>query len=255
MLGISEIPRPLLYVGTDHPSMVEHLSRAMVSFNVLEHRRSDFTAHKWIMDSGAFTRITNGRDHLPVEDYAQCATRWAECGTLEAVVGQDYMCEPFMLKLTGLTVHDHQRMTTERWLSLRRLVPTLYVMPVLQGYTPAEYVDHLGALAPHLPSGSWVGVGSVCKRNANPDAISTILTSLLQVRPDLRLHGFGVKVTALKRADIMARFWSVDSMAWSFAARIEGRDQHSGAEMLEWEARTNSINPHASQMAMPLLQQ
>ena len=120
----------------------------MLSLNRIEHRTSDFRVNNWILDSGAFTRIASSRGHLPVEDYARQAARWASCGTLDAVVTQDYMCEPHILDLTGLTVPQHQQLSTENFLALRELVPHLYVMPVIQGYTPEEYADHVNVIYP-----------------------------------------------------------------------------------------------------------
>ena len=55
-----------------------------------------------------------------------------------------------------------------------------------------------------LTPGQWVGVGSVCKRNGNPDQIEDILLAIKAQRPDLRLHGFGIKLEALKSSTVRA---------------------------------------------------
>lgn len=39
---------------------------------------------------------------------------------------------------------------------------------------------------------------------------------------DLRLHGFGVKTTALRNSYVMGALHTADSMAWSFGARMNG---------------------------------
>ena len=49
-------------------------------------------------------------------------------------------------------------------------------------------------------------------------------------RPDLRLHGFGLKTTALGSGVVRGLLYSADSMAWSFAARKAGRDANSWRE-------------------------
>jgi hypothetical protein len=77
-----------------------------------------------------------------------------------------------------------------------------------------------------LKHGQWVGVGSVCKRNGNPDAIGDVLLAIKRERPDLRLHGFGIKVSALKRGTVRALLHSSDSMAWSLAGHKQRRDEH-----------------------------
>ena len=55
------IKRPQFFVGLFGVSDVQYFERAMVSINRLERRKSDFVAHDWLLDSGAFTRITTGR--------------------------------------------------------------------------------------------------------------------------------------------------------------------------------------------------
>ena len=110
---------------------------------------------------------------------------------------QDYMCEPFMLAKTGLTVLDHQRLTIERYDALVDELDRLFdgvvpfkVLPVLQGFTIADYLRHIDMYGDRLTLGMWVGVGSVCKRQGRPAVIEDLLCAIKEVRPDLRLHGF-----------------------------------------------------------------
>jgi hypothetical protein len=140
------------------------------------------------------------------------------------------MCEPFMLDRTGLTVADHQRLTIERYDALWPEGLPFPIMPVLQGYDPQEYVAHVRAYGDRLTPGMWVGVGSVCKRNGSPEAIVEVLAAIKAVRPDLRIHGFGVKLTSLMHPGVREMLYSADSMAWSFAARKQGRDGNSWRE-------------------------
>lgn len=49
-------------------------------------------------------------------------------------------------------------------------------------------------------------------------------TAIKGVRPDLRIHAFGVKLTALSNTYARENLESSDSMAWSFGARREGKD-------------------------------
>jgi len=84
------------------------------------------------------------------------------------------MRERFILQKTGLTIDDHQNITVERYSRLIDLT-NVYVMPVLQGYSPESYAAHVDRYGELLTPGQWVGVGSVCKRNGNPDQIEDIL--------------------------------------------------------------------------------
>lgn len=76
-----------------------------------------------------------------------------------------------MLEKTGLTITDHQRLTIERYDELLRCDTGVYIMPVLQGYAPKDYVSHVRQYGYRLAQGAWVGVGSVCKRNGDIRAI------------------------------------------------------------------------------------
>ena len=229
--------------------MAEHIPRAMISVNRLLRRRSPFGASDWIMDSGAFSRITGGRGHLPVGEYAAEIRRWRECGNLQAAVAQDWMCEPFVLAVTRLTVRQHQEASTRNYLELREaLGGEVHVMPVIQGFEPGEYAEHTRDLSAHLEEGCWAGVGSVCRRQGRPLEVARVLSAILSVRPDLRLHGFGIKATALGDASVALRLHSADSMAWSLAARRERyRDapqaRNSVQACLDWLERTQAIRP------------
>src|SRR5262249_2203154 len=132
---------------------------------------------------------------------------------------------------TGLTVEDHQFRTIERYDALVQLVRCVYLMPVLQGYTGYDYLRHLEQYGDRLGRGAYVGVGSVCKRTTHVLSIERILFAIKLERPDLRLHGFGLKSTALGSALVRDALYSADSMAWSFAAR---REEHHGKRRNDW---------------------
>lgn len=225
------------YVGTHMVNHAKELRYAMISVNRLIHRKSDFQAHHWIMDSAAFTRITTHGEHHPVYFYADQIHRWSKCGLLDAAVSQDFMCEPFVLNKTGMTVDEHQSLTIERYVKLKSKVKNVYLMPVLQGFNPSEYVEHIRQYGDLLEHGQWVGVGSVCKRNARVSSIHRVLGAIKQTRPDLKLHGFGLKLTALQDGFIRKCLFSADSMAWSFAARKNGRNASSITEAINFEKR------------------
>lgn len=219
------------FVGLHHPHVAGNFEAAFISVNTIRNRKSAFPVNEWIMDSGAFTTIAKHKGYpQPVSEYADQIRRWKHNGELLAAVSQDYMCEKYMLSLTGLTVEDHQRLTIERYDALIAEDTGVYIMPVLQGYSPGEYVRHIRQYGDRLKPGMWVGVGSVCKRNANIMAIWMVLDAIKDARPDLRLHGFGLKKTSLQEPIIRNLLESADSMAWSFAARREGRNANDWRE-------------------------
>jgi hypothetical protein len=231
------------FVGISEPAHAKHFSASFISVNRLRRRKRDFMAGDWIMDCAGFTELSRFGEyrHSP-QDYAEEIKRWKRCGNLLAAVSQDYMCEPFMLAKTGLTVADHQRLTIERYRQLVAADPGVYIMPVLQGYAPAEYVSHIRQYGELLMPGMWVGVGSVCKRNANPYLVLEVIMAIHDERPDLRLHGFGLKMTALSNPWIVEELYTADSMAWNYAARKQGRDNNDYREALGFERRVNAVS-------------
>lgn len=220
------------FVGLHQPSDAKNFGAAMISVNRLKKRVSQFPVGDWMMDSGAFTTIlTHGGYPEGVEVYAAHIRRWANNGNLLCAVAQDYMCEPFMVAKTGLSVAEHQRLTVERYDALLACdTGGVYIMPVLQGFTPEDYVRHIEMYGDRLKPGMWVGVGSVCKRNGDPKAIEAVLYAIKSARPDLQLHGFGLKTTALRSGFVRACLATADSMAWSFAARRQGRNANDWRE-------------------------
>ncbi|MCK1367800.1 hypothetical protein [Bradyrhizobium sp. 62] len=227
------------FTGLHQPSDAQHFDAAFISVHRLRNRKSGFKVGDWIMDSGAFSTIMKhaGYPH-PVSEYAEQVKRWSTNGNLLAAVAQDYMCEEHMLKITGMTIDQHQGLTVERYDALVACdVGGVTIIPVLQGYAPSDYVKHIRMYGARLKPGMWVGVGSVCKRNGDISAIEGVLLAVHKERPDLLLHGFGLKTTALSSGLVQKLLHTADSMAWSYAARIEGRNANDWKEAKAWTAR------------------
>lgn len=236
------------FVGLHQPSDAQHFDAAFISVNRLRKRKSFFQVKDWIMDSGAFTEVVkHGGYRYSVAEYASHIKRFKTCGNLLAAVTQDFMCEPFVLEMTGKTVAEHQQMTVDRYDALLAENTGVYIIPVLQGYAPEEYVDHLRLYGDRIKPNMWVGVGSICKRNANVKSIEGVLLTIKRERPDLRLHGFGVKTTALSSGLVRELLHTADSMAWSFAARLNGGNSN------DWrEAASFATNIDVMQVQHPL---
>jgi hypothetical protein len=244
----------IFYLGVHKPWHAAMLPRAFMSVNVLRRRRKPVNCPDVIVDSGAFTELAQyGRYRHSVADYAADLRRLASVVTIKAAVAQDYMCEPFMLAKTGLELADHQRLTIERYDDLLAERLPFPIMAVLQGYEPADYVRHLEAYGDRLELGQWVGVGSVCKRNGHPRQVLAVLEAIARRRPDLRLHGFGIKKTALEHEGVRALLFSADSMAWSYSARRQGRNPNDAAEAVAYGAAIESVLARPSQPWQPSL--
>lgn len=236
------------FVGLHQLSDAQHFDRAFISVNRLLRRKSAFKCGKWIMDSGAFGQLYKSGDHMPIEEYAKMINKFNENGDLLAVVAQDYVCEPDILRLTGRTVREHQILTIEKYVALKAAT-SVYVMPVIQGYEPEEYAQHVRDYGDLLEEGMYVGVGTLVKRSVTPYIIIDILRAIKRVRPDLRLHGFGIKLASLRDEAVREMLESCDSMAWSFTARREGRDGNDWREAKTYEEKVNNVSEEGYQIS------
>lgn len=130
------------FTGLHQPSDARHFDAAFISVNRLRQRKGPMQARDWIMDSGAFTEVsTHGYYRTSVADYAAEVRRWATNGSgrLLAAVAQDWMCEPWIIARTGLSVLAHQQLTLSRYDALiREDTAGVYMLPVLQGFEPAD---------------------------------------------------------------------------------------------------------------------
>lgn len=171
------------------------------------------------IDSGGFSELSLfGRWVTPAPQYAREVQGWQrEIGTVRWAAAQDWMCEPWILAKTGLTVFEHQKRTVANYIELSELAPLVPWAPVLQGFVLEDYVQHLEmyrTAGVNLHRAPVVGVGSVCRRQ-HSDEVAAIFTRLAAT--GLKLHGFGLKIRGLlKVAPLLA---SADSLAWSFDAR------------------------------------
>jgi hypothetical protein len=209
------------YLGFHHPHQLAHAGVPLfVSHRRLREMKTLPRAiAPWALDSGGFTELTlHGRWTGSASDYARAVNRYRdEVGMLDWAAPRDWMCEPEMLKKTGLSVREHQRLTIESVLELRALGAP--VVPVLQGWSAGEYRDHVeqyDRAGIDLRCEPVVPVGTMCRRQ-NTTTAQILMREL--AHDGIRLHGLGFKATGLRGvADILV---SSDSMAWSYHARRE----------------------------------
>lgn len=240
-----------LYLGTHYVSWLGELDVPLF-VSAIRLRRFKLenlprARGRWALDSGGFTELsTHGRWTVSPEQYVAEVRAWSKrIGGLEWAAAQDWMCEPEILRKTGLTVEEHQRRTVANYLRLVELAPELPWVPVLQGWTAGDYdrcarmYEEAGVDLAALPR---VGIGSVCRRQNTTRAVCTIQDF---ARRGIRLHGFGFKLGGLQAdASLGGGLASADSLAWSFQARknrpLDGCAHKSCANCpryaLEWRA-------------------
>ena len=209
---------PLFYLGRDRPRWLADLDVPLFISrrNLYKRKELPCARVRWALDSGGFTEVHKGGWELAADEYVAEVQRYVnEIGNLDWAAPQDWMCEASALAATGLTVAEHQLRTTENFLELRQALGDI-VIPVLQGWERDDYLRHVDqylATGIQLEDEDLVGVGSICRRNAD-----SAIGAVLQCRQPLPLHAFGVKGAAFARY----RHWitSADSFAWSATARF-----------------------------------
>jgi hypothetical protein len=216
----------IFYLGVHRPNWLGTLDVPLfVSHRTLMNRRTfPRAAAPWALDSGGFTELsTFGEWRTTPEQYVTHAQRYFdEVGPFDFMAPQDWMCEPWITDKTGLTIDEHQKRTVANYLELRSLTD-LPVVPVVQGWERDHYlrcVDLYEAAGVNLGELDTVGLGTVCRRQDTTTAEDIVLA----LRP-LRIHGFGMKVTGLRRYGYLLA--SADSMAWSFGGRMRKPDLHT----------------------------
>ena len=185
----------------------------------------------WVCDSGGFTHLTrHGKWMRTAEQHAELVQELADrCPGLEWAAPQDWMCEPFVLAKTGLSMLEHQERTVENFLQLRELAPDIPWIPVLQGYLVDDYYkcwDLYHRAGVDLVAQDLVGVGSVCRRQ-NSNEIELLFYNLWLNK--FKTHGFGVKLRGLD--DYKEYIETADSTAWASNAKwakgpMCGSDSH-----------------------------
>jgi hypothetical protein len=206
------------YLGTHQPHW---LGKVSVPLFVSVVRLRDMKAWPraqgdWALDSGGFSELSlRGKWTVTPRQYAAEVCRaQSEIGRLDFAAIQDWMCEPFILAKTGLSIKQHQERTIDSYLELSALAPEVPWLPVIQGWAMADYWRHVDQYRKRGVELLYAGVGSVCRRQGTAEA-ETIMRTLTS--DGTRVHAFGFKKRGLAQcASILA---SADSMAWSYDAR------------------------------------
>lgn len=209
------------FLGAHHPDWLAKTDVPLfVSRRSLIKRKNlPIATCDWALDSGGFTELSlSGKWTMNARQYASEVRRLRDgIGRMAWAAPQDWMCEPAMVRRTGLTIEKHQELTVQNYLALRDIDPSLPIIPVLQGWSVGDYWHHVDA---YIDAGvplftlPLVGIGTVCRRQQTTSAQANI-TILKQ--SGIKLHGFGLKTTGLLA--VGQHLTSADSLAWSLNAR------------------------------------
>lgn len=267
------------YVGVK-PHLMAHTSvPVMVSDVNLRDRDKLPRANGPVrIDSEGFMQLQrHGRWIRTPAQYAGDVRRYQDWfGPLfHGAFAQDWMCEDAIIHGgtfkkqkfvgTGLSVKEHLHRTVGNYLDLMSIDDTLDIHPVIQGRRIPHYeycislYDKAGIDLRQLPV---VGIGSVCRIQATPEAVGIVRHVASIVGPG-RLHGFGIKTEGLREVgDVLG---GADSFAWGVDGmhtepgcdfrlpRSRGPHKHEGnclRFMLEW--RQDVIDAIGNRRPRPL---
>lgn len=209
------------YLGTHRPHWLEFSEIPLfISYRTLRLKKNlKPSTCSWALDSGGFSELSlYGKWTISPKEYAMNVRRYEnEIGNLDFAAIQDYMCEPFILEKTGLSISQHQYLTCASYLTLKNFNPDTNWLPVLQGWCLDDYLRHMDLYNKfniNLSKFKSVGVGSVCRRQSTNE-IFEVMKSLKESK--INIHGFGVKTDGIKKYKKYLK--SSDSLAWSYGAR------------------------------------
>jgi hypothetical protein len=184
----------------------------------------DFDGLDVALDSGGFVAMKRyGGFRWSVAQYQELAARMQPSWYAQ----MDYCCEPEIAPDRGEIVRriDKTVSTLEEGRAIARSMGMPEPMPVLQGWKAQDYTSGpiFGWRDRHWPA--LVGIGSVCRRHVHGEAgLLSIVRALDEKCPrHVQFHLFGVKSDALSilARELPERIASIDSMAWSVAAKWE----------------------------------
>lgn len=231
----------IFYLGTHKPHWLWRTTTPLFLSRrrLVERKALKPSFGPWALDSGGFTELQlHGHWTVSAKQYAQEAEEWVDrIGSMKWAAIQDWMCEPFMIEKTGLTIRHHQERTIASYLELTSLSQKVNFIPIIQGFAIDDYfhcVELYQSSGIDLTKADIVGVGSICRRQGTNEA-AEILNKLAGL--GLKIHGFGLKTAALTGPASKA-LASADSMAWSYGARykppLPGCPHKTCANCLKW---------------------
>lgn len=211
------------YIGVWTKKQVENLDypfiisiKTLLNSNFEEVLRNK---RDWMVDSGGFTELrSNGKYTFSIEEYLNEIERVEP----NYFFVMDWMCEPSILKKTGLSIREHQINTLKNYLRMKKEFNNRDINSklcgVIQGWKKEDYLRHIEMLKERNLITDLMGVGSICRRFADKEIIE-ILKAIKKELPNTKLHGFGVKKNILKYRITHNLLYSCDSMAWSYKVR------------------------------------
>ena len=200
---------------------VEEIGYPYVLVNFMtEKNKPPSCARVLFVDSGGFHSSLNSNRYTKTdEEYFRFV---AETGA-EFFALRDYPCEPQILEKHGLTVKDQISRTLEHHIKLLDMLDEYGVqaepVSVLQGWEVEDYMFCIDVFREHGLIDGYVGIGSLCRRNATSQIRKIILAVRDELKDSVKIHCFGTKLSVLNDIAVWRAIFSADSGAWDIHAR------------------------------------
>lgn len=203
------------YLGDSRFNWLHQHPKCMISYYELHKRKKDINAGDAaiMIDSGAFT-WSRKEEPFPVGpvEYAEKIERWSDCCDMVGCLPQD-----LIPGFGDHSIKECQEVTTQSYIDVRSaLHPEINVLPILHGEWPNDYATHVEMYGDIIKPNQWVSVGGIVKHSTNQQRLVSIFRAIHSVRPDLKLHGLGMKRGALKSDRIRKYLYTADSARWAF---------------------------------------
>ena len=191
----------------------------LINFATKKNKPPAYGPELFIDCGGFFSSLKSGRYTSSDQEYLEYVRKWQP----KAWALRDYPCEPQLLQLRGRSAQENVLRTVDHHRSLITLAEDQGLqdtaVPVLQGWTVEDYLYCLDRFRDEGLVRDYMAIGSVCRRGQIGQIVK-IVTAIRRELPGwVRLHGFGLKYTALKERAIWDALYSVDSGAWDYEAR------------------------------------
>ena len=192
----------------------------LINFMTRTNNPPKYPYQNLFIDSGGFySSMVTGRYTKSDKEYLQ----FIEKIMPEYFALRDYPCEPELLRKHGLTVKQNIQRTVDNHIILLDILPKYCInsepIPVIQGWKKEDYLDCIDAFNEQGLISNYMAIGSVCRRTAVRNIHDVIIAVRDNIPSWIKLHGFGVKLTALKDIAIWKALYSVDSGVWDYTAR------------------------------------
>lgn len=212
-----------VYIGVDNKAYMdfapEMLPNVCYSYATYQNRQKPLwkPPGKMLLDSGGFVFISkHGRYTSSLVKYLAFVRK----NNPDLFVSQDWTCDPLSIERTGLTVEEHIHRTVDNaiqiWGRLTEEEQKKFI-PVIQGWDVKDYLECIDLYRQSGIEITYYGLGSLVRKNCDSDIARIISRVSEELGPDIKLHGFGVKVGVINR--LHNHLTSIDTQAGMFYAK------------------------------------